>query len=390
MKPTRKRLVLEQLESRQLLAAVSIAGNLNGQVGALISVPVAIDSAVGVRGATIRVNYDASVLTLSQENVTAGSAWSSATDTQITTNVNQTTGAVVVFLSASTDLTSTSSSLVQLGFVVRAGATVGTNSTIDLAEVRLNEGEISVNPLPIPGADSTDGSINIVSGTADGLAQIAGFVFADSNQDFLVSSFEGISGASVTLVNVGTGVSQQTTTDADGRYQFTNLTPGNYRIEQTQPNAFIDGGQNQLVVTLSASQSLTSQDFREIGLKPAFISNRLLTTLVMPVGSDNWQSSISRIIQLADSTQSFNSLSTASVGSDSGSGNFIENQVLPLQTMSSLPVTLGEGEKNQVLNSRNLASQASTSPVPQLTRRTKVKGDTELVDDAMASLPGFE
>ena len=294
MKPTRKRLALEQLESRQLLASVGFSGNLSGQIGALVSAPVSIDSAAGVRAATIRIQYDPTVLTLAQENVTAGSAWSSATDTQITTNVNQTTGVAVVFLSASTELTASSASLVQFGFVVRSGAAAGTVSQIDLTEVRLNEGAIAVNPLPIAGTDSTDGSITVSSTTTDLSAQVTGFVYADSNQDSLVSSFEGISGCQVTIVNVSTGSRQVTTTAADGSYQFTNLAAGNFRIEQSQPNAFIDGSQNQLLITLTSNQSLTNQDFRETGLSPAFFSNRFLTTLVMPVGSASSQNAICR------------------------------------------------------------------------------------------------
>ncbi len=387
MKPTRKHLVLEQLESRQLLAAVGFSGSLSGQVGALVSAPVSIDSAIGVRAVTIRIQYDPAVLTLSQENVTAGSAWNSATDTQITTNVNQTTGVAVVFLNASSDLTATGGTLAQFGFVVKSGATAGTISKIDLTEVRLNEGAIAVDPLPVAGTDFTDGSITVASSTTDGAAQIAGFVYADSNQDSLVSSFEGISGCQVTLVNVSTGSRQVTTTAADGSYQFANLAAGNFRIEQTQPNAFVDGGQNQLVITLTSSQSLTNQDFREIGLKPAFVSNRLLTTLVMPVGSANWQSSISQISQLADSAAALNSVSAATTGSNLSPSN----QVLSQSLLSVPAVSQGEGEGIQRGDNKIIiAAQPAMLSVPQLTKRIKAKGNSELIDNAIATTSSFE
>ena len=390
MKPTRKRLALEQLESRQLLAAVGFSANLSGQVGALVSAPVSIDSAIGVRAATIRIQYDPAVLSLSQENVTAGSAWSSATDTQITTNVNQTTGVAVVFLSASTDLAASNASLVQFGFVVRSGASAGTVSTIDLTEVRLNEGAIAVTPLPIAGTDFTDGSITVSSPTTDLAAQITGFVYADSNQDSLVSSFEGISGCQITLVNVSTGSRQVTTTAADGSYQFTNLAAGSFRIEQAQPSAFLDGSQNQLVITLTSNQILTNQDFREIGLKPAFLSNRLLTTLVMPVGSTNWQNSISQASQLADSTPDLNSFSTASTIPKLSPNNMAANQLLSQSVMSVPAVSRGEGEGTQRFESKVTAVQPATLSVPQLTKRIKAKGNAELIDNAIATTSSFE
>jgi Cohesin domain/SdrD B-like domain len=390
MKPTRKSLALEWLESRQLLAAVGFSGNLSGQVGALVSAPVSIDSATGVRAATIRIHYDPAVLTLSQENVTAGSAWSSASDTQVTTNVDQATGVAVVFLSASTDLTSTNATLVQFSFIVRSGAAAGTVSQIDLTEVRLNEGAIAVNPLPIPGTDSTDGSITVSSPTTDLAAKITGFVYADSNQDSLVSSFEGISGCQVTLVNVSTGSKQVTTTGADGGYQFTNLAAGNFRIEQSQPNAFIDGSQNQLLITLTSSQSLTNQNFREAGFKPIFISNRLLTTLVMPVGSTNWQNSVSQTSQLTDSAPALKSFSAASTDSNLSPSNLKANPILSSSTLSLPAVSQAEGEAIQRLETKIASSQPASLSVPQLIKRSKAKGDAEIIDSVIATTSSFE
>lgn len=390
MKPTRKRFALEQLESRQLLAAVGFSGNLSGQVGALVAAPVSIDSALGVRAATIRIHYDPTVLTLSQENVTAGSAWSSATDTQITTNVNQTTGVAVVFLNASTALTASNASLVQFGFVVRSGASAGIVSKIDLTEVRLNEGAIAVTPLPIAWIDSTDGSITVSSPTTDLAAQITGFVYADSNQDSLVSSFEGISGCQVTLVDVSTGNKLVTTTAADGSYQFANLAAGNFRIEQAHPNAFVDGGQNQLVISVTSNQILTNQNFREIAIKPAFISNRLLTTLVMPVGSTNWQNSIAQSSQTADSTPALNSLSTDPSGAQLSPNNPAVNQLQSLSSLSAPAVSQGEGEGNQRVESKIPAAQPASLSVPQLTKRTKAKGNAELIDNVISTTSSFE
>jgi len=408
MNPLRKHLSFEQLEQRQLLAAVSIPTNLTGQAAEQVSTPVAIDTALGIRGASIHVKYDPSVLTLTQESVTAGTAWSSASDTQITSNVDQSTGTVVVFLSSSTDLPSTSGSLVNFRFSIRNAVSVGTISTIDLVEVRLNEGAIPVNPAPILGVDSTDGSITVTGtpGIPDGSAKLSGIVFADTNQDNLPSSLEGIPGVQVILVNVASGVSQQATTGSDGTYQFINLSPGNYRIVQTQPNAYIDGGQNQLNATLAANQVLANQNFRELGLRPEFIHNRLLTTLVMPIGSGNWLSSIAKITQLPiqrvsapSLSQLANSTSRQNLASSPVSNAIpdISNHVLTSQLFSTSSIQVStssiqaEGEGTMHSGSSVVVSPSpATSWMPNATKRLRSLASMQHVDEAFASQLAFE
>src|SRR5262245_31667990 len=49
------------------------------------------------------------------------------------------------------------------------------------------------------------------------------------------ASNAAISGATVALVNNGTGDRRTATTSTDGAYRFVNLVPGNYRIEIEQP-----------------------------------------------------------------------------------------------------------------------------------------------------------
>lgn len=393
MKTTKKRLSFERLEQRQLLAAVSIPSDLSGQVASLVSAPVSIDNAAGIRGATIRVAYDPNVLMLTQENVSLGTVWAGSSDTQLTANVNQATGTVVVFLSASTDLTASGGSLVQFGFVVREGVAGGTLSRIDLTEVRLNEGTIPVNPLPVAGVDSTDGSISVVTGTPDlpsGLAQVSGVVYADSNADLSPSAFEGIPGVLVSLLNVSSGISQQATTASDGSYRFTNLTPGSYRIIQSHPRAFIDGGQNQLDLSLAPNQIASSQNFREIGLRPEFVSNRFLMTLVMPVGSDSWQTAVSQMAQLTINIPVLNTISTAGIETNMVTNNGIPNRASAPPALSSFSLLQAEGEGKQPMADRILASQASMHAVPQSIRRTKTKGNVDFVDEAMTSLLAFE
>ena len=51
---------------------------------------------------------------------------------------------------------------------------------------------------------------------------------------------------------------------------------------------------------LAAGQSVISQNFRELGLRPEYVYNRLLATSTQPVGSDQWCAVIRRIIADAE------------------------------------------------------------------------------------------
>lgn len=293
MRLSKRRLSFQNLESRRLLAAVDIPDSLTGAPAQVVSAPVNVDSATGIRGVEIRLSYNTAVLDLDQASVTAGTVWNGATDTQVIANVDDATGTVVVFISSSSALGNVSGSLVQLGFTVAAGASVGTTANLNLTEVTLNEGQISVTPAPVAGVDSTDGLITVISGT--GSDRISGFVFADANSNSTLDATEGIGGVTITLVNQSTQTTVQATTLADGSYEFTSLAPGTYSIRQQQPTAYLDGGTNELSVTLVTGTAQTNQNFRELGLRPTFLYNRLLTTLVMPVASTPWTNLIAKI-----------------------------------------------------------------------------------------------
>ncbi len=288
----RRRLTVEQFEQRRVLAAVDIPDTLTGAPAAVVSAPVNIDTAAGVRGAEIRLSYDTTRLDLTQSAVTLGTVWSGATDAQITANVDDASGTVVIFIASSSPIASGTGSLVQLGFTVASGATAGSTATLNLTRVVLNDGAIAVTPAPATGADSTDGLITISS--SSGNDRIAGFVFADTNSNSTVDSLEGIAGVTITLTN-GSGVTRTATTAADGSYEITGLAAGSYTITQTQPTAYTDGGSNTLNVTLVSGTALTNQNFRELGLLASFLYNRLQTTSVLPVGSTNWTTGIAKI-----------------------------------------------------------------------------------------------
>lgn len=346
----RRLLRFESLESRRVLAAVDIPDNLTGQAGADVTVPVNIDNALGVRGAEIRLDYDTNVLDITQSNITAGSVWAGDATVDVVANVDEAAGTIVVSVFGAQSLPASSGSLVQLKFTVRSGVTANTSTAIDLNEVSLNEGAITVSPSPQPGTDTTDGTITISPST--GNATISGTVYADVNNNNAPDATEGLPGITITLVNSTTNQQvQTTTTQNDGKYQFTGVAPGSYFIRETQPAAYLDGSGNEISAQLSAGQNLTGQDFRERGLRPAFVYNRLFTTLVMPIGSANWAAALAQIHTDAQSavanplvitTTSSNSPASSSAEGEGSSQS--DTQLASSTSATSLAMLEGEGE----------------------------------------------
>ncbi len=391
MKPSRsRRLSIQSLEGRRLLAAVNIPDDLTSAPDAIVSVPVNIDSATGVRAAEIRLSYDTSVLDLDADDIDFGSIWGTGSDTQVTANVDDAAGTVVIFVSASSALTDVSGSLVELPFSVANDAVVDSTTVLDLTQVTLNEGQISVDPAPVSGSDSTDGLITITA-AATGDDSISGFVYADANNDNVVGTGEAIPGVTITLTNTSTGAEFQTTTDVDGSYEFTDLAPGDYEIVQSQPVAYLDSGVNELTVTLVEGTALEDQNFRELGLLPQYIFNRLHTNTVMPVGSDNWNDAISDINTFAESTASSSSASSEAASSSvvaastsSASGTESATTATSDSTASGEPLV-------DESNTSPIASTASTVATAQAAMGSPVgssdddSDDTAAVDEVFAS-----
>lgn len=294
-----RRLSFESIEARRLLAVVDIPDNLQGLPQQQVVSPVNIDNASGVRGAEIHLRYDPAVLTITTSQIVAGSVWGNNPNVQVVANIDATAGTIAVFVSGAEGLPTGAGSLVNFNFVVREGAAAGSTTVLNLTDVRLNEGTITVSPAPQPGADTTDGLITIGGGTDN---SISGRVYADVNLNNTPDPTEGIPSVTITLINTATNAQTTVTTSATGEFQFTNLAAGNYRIQQKQPVAFINGGPNELTVTLVTGQAITGQNFRELGLRPEYVYNRLFTTLVMPVGSTAWTNTISQIVTDAENS----------------------------------------------------------------------------------------
>lgn len=386
-----RRLGFENLELRRLLAAVEIPDDLSGQVGAEVATPVNIDDAAGVRGAEIRIAFDPDIFTLDENDIAAGSSWANAADTQLVANVDAAAGTVVIFISASAALPTGAGSLAVLGFRIRQTVAPDTNSAIDLVQVRLNEGAISVNPAPIAGPDPTDGLIVATAGTPGQADRIAGTVFVDANADGAPSASEGIPGVVITLVNVATNATRETTTGDNGQFEFLDVAAGNYRIVQTQPTAYLDGGPNhpnELTVTLAVGQNLANQNFREIGLRAAYVYNRLAMTSTLLVGSPAWISTLRMInvdaaaaAAVVTTNTETASMQAFSLGVQSDvQRNVQSSPQVAAMVQAAEPVLASTGSLDPVVSSQIFLPG---QPQPQSRSLKDEDGQRLLVDDAM-------
>ena len=115
-------------------------------------------------------------------------------------------------------------------------------------------------------------------------ASLAGTVFTDLDNDCVQDIGEApISNVRIVLFDGQGNIAGETFTDANGNYTFTNLTPGQYTVVETQPDGYFQGGQTAptgrantskqdelSAITLASGELLNDLDFCEI--PPAAIS----------------------------------------------------------------------------------------------------------------------
>ncbi len=375
------------LEARRVLSAaagvqalsnvyVHVPDNLTGQPSQQVATPVDIDNAAGVRAAEIRINYDTTLLDADVSSVQAGSVWTDSA--QVVANVDDTSGTIIAWVFAPEALGSGGGSLLNVEFTVKGTATVGDSTAIDLAQVRLNEGAIVPSPEPVPGPDSTDGLITIVN--PENTASISGVVYADTNGNHQPDSFEGVPRVRIVLVGPGDGQQRETYTDDNGQYQFQGLAAGAYQIQEQQPAALLDGGTNSISVTLAAGQSLTNQNFRELGLRPEYVYNRLFTTTALPVGSTNWNSVVRNIITSAGSSSVQSQVTSASVAAaaTTASRAAVHQTTATASSPSLTLATASEPQAAQQSTSGNLGTSPSISqPSPSVSALSNQGSSTD-------------
>ena len=117
-------------------------------------------------------------------------------------------------------------------------------------------------------------------------AALSGYVHIDDDGDcFRDATESGVAGVTITLRDELGNVVDTTTTDADGRYEFVGLRPGEYSIAESQPPGLFQGGQvagtgdgwvidtDVLGVHLGGGQTLVDYNFCE--LPPASLAGNV-------------------------------------------------------------------------------------------------------------------
>lgn len=154
-----------------------------------------------------------------------------------------------------------------------------------------NTATISGNETEMTTVNNSASAQSVVAITP---ATISGNVYFDADNDGVFDSGEQpIAGVLLTLTGTDfnqVAVSQTTTTNANGFYEFTNLNPGTYQVAETQPTFFTDGQDTATypgatagadvisTITLGAGDDAQANNFGE--LAPTLSKRRFLASQV--------------------------------------------------------------------------------------------------------------
>jgi uncharacterized repeat protein (TIGR01451 family) len=127
-----------------------------------------------------------------------------------------------------------------------SGATVTFTITVQVSQnfsgTLLNEVVVSANEDETTYVNNKDTETTVVKIDP---ASLDGYVYVDKDNDGIKDAGEKpIAGVIMTLTGsdiFGASVTRTTVTDANGFYQFVNLMPGTYHVNQTQPTKYKDG-----------------------------------------------------------------------------------------------------------------------------------------------------
>ena len=180
------KLTMESLEAKLLLAGLS-SPIVGGAPGDAVTVPVAIDETAGFLSALIRVDFDGSVVSVSDSDVQLGSALSGASNTSLLSTVVG--NSIQILINTPVPLAAGTGNLLDITYHVDAGAPDGF-TPIDLVDgsTVLNGGQLS--------ADLTDGGINVMAAVGSG-PEVTGVSVGSSVWFDTFTNFLGTDGVAV-------------------------------------------------------------------------------------------------------------------------------------------------------------------------------------------------
>lgn len=153
MENSRRPLRVESLECRHLMASVSVESFTVQTVGDFTA-PIEIRRAGGMRAAEVRLQFDPTMLKVDPANVTAGSVWGD--QALVVANVDDHAGTIRAFVFSAHEVPQVSGGLLNIDFQTSEHAQAGRDLSVDLQEVRINEGQIPLDVEPVEGPDDTD------------------------------------------------------------------------------------------------------------------------------------------------------------------------------------------------------------------------------------------
>ena len=125
---------------------------------------------------------------------------------------------------------------------------------------------------------------------------LAGSVYVDQNENGRRDANEiGLAGVRVTLIDQNNPTTRvSVVTDTGGNYRFVKMFPGSYRLRETQPVNFVDGGETAGTaggtvgndwftdIVLGVDEAATGYLFGEAGVDPRRVSKREFLTSTDP------------------------------------------------------------------------------------------------------------
>lgn len=155
MRNKMRRLRLEWMESRAMLASVSMLDAIQESPDRSTT-PVQVQDAPGLRAAEIHLQYDPATTKIDADGITAGSVWGN--QAAVVANIDEVLGSVIAFVFSTNPAPQSSGTLIQVDVkpATAAGLATTRNPTLDLQKVQLNEGDLTLIASPQVGPDSTD------------------------------------------------------------------------------------------------------------------------------------------------------------------------------------------------------------------------------------------